>query len=91
MLIIVVMRSSRRRITHLPRYIYIIHQIVIYIRMPCILIFWISASHFVGYVEDFESPEMIMKKFERLDALQEEIRAAKVCDIDVFNVYSYVY
>ncbi len=33
----------------------------------------ISAAHFVGYVEDEESVEAIMKKFEELDKLQLEV------------------
>jgi len=35
----------------------------------------ISASHFVGYVEDEESVEMIMKKFEALEEYQRELSA----------------
>ena len=32
----------------------------------------LRASHFVGYVEDGESIEMIMKKFETLEEFQKE-------------------
>ena len=30
-----------------------------------------SASHYVGYVEEDETPEMIMKKFEELDRVMQ--------------------
>ncbi|KAI9292256.1 hypothetical protein K502DRAFT_332502 [Neoconidiobolus thromboides FSU 785] len=37
----------------------------------------VSASHYVGYVEDGESIEAIMKKFEELDRLKEEVTSKK--------------
>jgi hypothetical protein len=34
-----------------------------------------SSSHYVGYVEEDETPEMIMKKFEQLERIQKETEA----------------
>ena len=36
-----------------------------------------SASHYVGYVEEDETPEMIMAKFEQLERIQKEAEEAK--------------
>jgi hypothetical protein len=36
----------------------------------------VAASYYVGYVEDLETPEMIMKKFEMLEQIERQHSAA---------------
>lgn len=36
-----------------------------------------SVAHWVGYVDDSETPEMIMKKFEELERIQQSVETNK--------------
>eukprot|EP01025_Chloroclados_australasicus_P033872 TRINITY_DN3464_c1_g1_i2.p1 TRINITY_DN3464_c1_g1~~TRINITY_DN3464_c1_g1_i2.p1 ORF type:complete len:409 (-),score=31.85 TRINITY_DN3464_c1_g1_i2:303-1472(-) len=39
-----------------------------------------SAAHYLGYVEDDETPEMIMRKFQELDKIQQDQKCAQNID-----------
>jgi len=43
-----------------------------------------SSTHYLGYVEDFETPDMIMRKFQELDNVQEKYRREKVRGVVCF-------
>jgi hypothetical protein len=39
-----------------------------------------SVAHYVGYVEDNETPEQIMKKFETMEKVRKKTSAGARCD-----------
>ena len=40
----------------------------------------VSSAYYVGYVEDYETPEMIMKKFEELERMQAAMDQKQLSD-----------